>query len=454
MPPPEPPPQDFLQILERVWWRLDRALDAASLAAAARDYHGAGAARRRDDARRPSRIAEPDRGFAADPRRSLLATSASGRSSATARASAISAARRRGAGSKRVDASPIRRSCAASSGCTRASPCPTRPSARPGALARELGTVVHVHVAEDRADVDDARRRGFAGPLERLMALEALPAGSILAHGVHLERRSRCGSRPQPAHGSSTTRAPTRATGVGYASALSATKRVALGVDGWEPDMAAEEAALKRLAAENGDAGVDGRLAAGHSLGGGAFWRGGRAALPGIPRRSHGPARRRDCSRRRRRPRGGRERRAQDRRFRADRRASPRGGGAALEAHGGNLKAPEAGCDRARPPPPVSSKPNRLALGDRGARPQTAASFRRTESSTGNPKPGEPPSAAPSPRRRLHPAPCRRRNRIPDQGIVSCFTLFSRKEQGRSVRPPRRFWPGKGRFPNGLRYNR
>src|SRR5208283_6030329 len=55
-----------------------------------------------------------------------------------------------------------------------------------GALARELGTVVHVHVAEDRADVNDARRRGFAGPLERLIALEALPAGSILAHGVHL----------------------------------------------------------------------------------------------------------------------------------------------------------------------------------------------------------------------------------------------------------------------------
>jgi cytosine/adenosine deaminase-related metal-dependent hydrolase len=27
MPPPEPPPENFLQQLERVWWRLDRALD-------------------------------------------------------------------------------------------------------------------------------------------------------------------------------------------------------------------------------------------------------------------------------------------------------------------------------------------------------------------------------------------------------------------------------------------
>ena len=57
-----------------------------------------------------------------------------------------------------------------------------------GALARELDTVVHVHVAEDQADVDDARRRGYAGPLERLLALDALPEGSILAHGVHLSR--------------------------------------------------------------------------------------------------------------------------------------------------------------------------------------------------------------------------------------------------------------------------
>ena len=33
-----PPPEDFLQILERVWWRLDRALDAEILRASVRDY--------------------------------------------------------------------------------------------------------------------------------------------------------------------------------------------------------------------------------------------------------------------------------------------------------------------------------------------------------------------------------------------------------------------------------
>ncbi|MBL6945507.1 MAG: amidohydrolase family protein, partial [Rhodospirillales bacterium] len=38
MPPAMPAPDSFVQILERVWWRLDRALDAESLRASTRDY--------------------------------------------------------------------------------------------------------------------------------------------------------------------------------------------------------------------------------------------------------------------------------------------------------------------------------------------------------------------------------------------------------------------------------
>ena len=38
MPAPAVAPTSFVQILERIWWRLDRALDAASLAAAAELY--------------------------------------------------------------------------------------------------------------------------------------------------------------------------------------------------------------------------------------------------------------------------------------------------------------------------------------------------------------------------------------------------------------------------------
>jgi len=36
MPRPDPAPRDFLDILARVWWRLDRALDHEALRAAAR----------------------------------------------------------------------------------------------------------------------------------------------------------------------------------------------------------------------------------------------------------------------------------------------------------------------------------------------------------------------------------------------------------------------------------
>jgi cytosine/adenosine deaminase-related metal-dependent hydrolase len=39
-----------------------------------------------------------------------------------------------------------------------------------------------------------------------------------------------------------------------------------LGADGWDADMAAEDAALMRLAEQNGDVGVGGRLALGAAL--------------------------------------------------------------------------------------------------------------------------------------------------------------------------------------------
>jgi cytosine/adenosine deaminase-related metal-dependent hydrolase len=38
MPPPLRRPQSFVEILERVWWRLDRALDARALRASAQLY--------------------------------------------------------------------------------------------------------------------------------------------------------------------------------------------------------------------------------------------------------------------------------------------------------------------------------------------------------------------------------------------------------------------------------
>lgn len=119
------------------------------------------------------------------------------------------------------------------------------------ALARELGTVLHVHVAEDLADVEDARARGYPGPLERFHELDALVPGSLLAHGVHLtakqvemaaERQCWLVQNPRSNEGNR----------VGYPAGLWASERVALGTDGYPANMLSEEAALFRAAKSRG----------------------------------------------------------------------------------------------------------------------------------------------------------------------------------------------------------
>ena len=92
-----------------------------------------------------------------------------------------------------------------------------------------LGTVMHVHLAEDVADVDDAQARGYAGPLERLLELGALPPGSILAHGVHLSPDQVRDGVPRPGAGSCRTRGPIGTTASATPRAPAVRGRVALG---------------------------------------------------------------------------------------------------------------------------------------------------------------------------------------------------------------------------------
>jgi len=263
-PPVKPAPANFVEILQKVWWRLDRALDAESLAAAARDYVArallAGTTTLVDHHESPNLI-EGSLAILAEACETLgvRALICYG---ATERNFGRDEARRGLAECGRLAASPLVRGLVGLHASFTVSDETAREA---GECARALGTVVHVHVAEDRADVDDARRRGYAGPFERLTALGALPPGSILAHGVHLSREqvrraaeARCWFVHNPRSNEGNR--------VGYAAALSATERAALGTDGWEADMAEEEAALERLARENGDAGVDGRLAGGLAL--------------------------------------------------------------------------------------------------------------------------------------------------------------------------------------------
>ena len=132
-----------------------------------------------------------------------------------------------------------------------------------GDLCRELDAVVHVHVSEDRADVADAVRRGYPGPLERLHALGGLPAGSILAHGVHLDAAQ---VRKADELGCWIVQNPrsNRHNNVGYPRALGESARVALGTDGFVSDMREEMSVLREEALAHGeDRDVVGRRAAG-----------------------------------------------------------------------------------------------------------------------------------------------------------------------------------------------
>lgn len=264
MPAAKPAPANFMEILQKVWWRLDRALDAQALRASARDYIArallSGTTSLIDHHESPHFI------------RGSLQVLADAAEELGVRALLTFGATERNFGRAEAEAgltecgnveetSLIRRlvglhaSFTVSDDTIRAA----------GELCRALGTVMHVHVAEALDDVDDARTRGYAGPLERLFALDALPSGSILAHGVHLTAEQ---VREATQRGLWLVQNPRSNEGnrVGYPINLQQSDKVALGCDGWNANMADEVAALVRLAAAHGDKGAAGRLAAGQRL--------------------------------------------------------------------------------------------------------------------------------------------------------------------------------------------
>jgi cytosine/adenosine deaminase-related metal-dependent hydrolase len=267
--PPVEPPQTFLQNLERIWWRLDRALDHESLRAGARYYlahaRRAGTVALIDHHESPACI-EGSLDVLADACREacMAAVLCYG---ATERNGGHDEAQRGLDECRRFIVENNRPRIAGVIGLHASFTVSDDTIRRAGDMCRELGTVLHVHLAEDVADVEDARRRGYDGPLQRLVALDALPRGSILAHGVHLSAAevklasdAGCWFVQNPRSN--------RKNRVGYPVGLVAATRVALGTDGFPSNMPEEAAALEECSAQAGEA-VDvvaGRAAAGWGL--------------------------------------------------------------------------------------------------------------------------------------------------------------------------------------------
>lgn len=269
MPAPSPPPQNFIEILERVWWRLDRALDAASLRAAARLYVAeallAGTTLLIDHHESPELI-EGSLDIVADACeelgiRALVAYGATERNGG--RHEAI-----QGLDECRRFIASNRRSLVSGAVGLHASFTVSDETIREaGEACRALGVPLHVHVAEDVADVIDARDRGYDGPLHRLEILGALVADSIVAHGIHLSE-SEIQIIDRLSLWAVQNPRSNRGNRVGYPSVLAGTSRVALGTDGYPSDMAVEAAVLREEAERAGDRGdmVERRVEGGHEL--------------------------------------------------------------------------------------------------------------------------------------------------------------------------------------------
>lgn len=245
MPPPEVAPENFVQILERVWWRLDRALDAESLRAAARHYLAQallfGTTTVIDHHESPTFL------------QGSLDVLADAADELGCRLITCYGATDRNGGREEGEAGLeechrfVRRNqrplVMGVVGLHASFTVSDATVMHAGELARELSVPVHVHVAEDGADVADARRRGARGPLERLKALGALPRGSIVAHGVCLTPEQ---VRQADADGLWLVHNPRSNAGnkVGRAESLSASRHVALGTDGYPADMREERASV------------------------------------------------------------------------------------------------------------------------------------------------------------------------------------------------------------------
>ena len=254
MPAPEREPSSFVDILELIWWKLDRALDAETLDASARYYVAealASGCRGLVDHHESPNFIEGSLEVVADACQdlgmpALLCYGATERNGGRDEA-------RRGLEECRRFITDNRRPLVKGAvGLHAAFTVGDETLVEAAALARELDVVLHIHVAEDLADVADAHARGHAGLIDRLDSCGALVPGSIFAHGVHL---SRAEVERVAAAGIWLVQNPrsNRGNAVGYPQALGASELVALGTDGYPANMAAECAALEQLAAKHGE---------------------------------------------------------------------------------------------------------------------------------------------------------------------------------------------------------
>lgn len=275
MPAPPRSPRNFPEILELVWWRLDRALDEPAIRSSA--LVGALDALRSGTTSLVDHHASPEW---IDGSLDVLAdgiTQAGARSLICYEVTDRGGGERRNAGLRENERFIRTNKRELSRGMVGAHASFTLEDTTLedlAATAERTGTGVHIHVAEDIFDEQDSLRRSGKRVVHRLQDAGILRPNSIAAHGVHLrpdELQTLRSSRTWLVHNCRSN----MNNAVGRAPVLHFGDRSALGTDGIDGDMFAESrTAYFRAREDSLDVSAEhftDRLAAGAELMGQSF---------------------------------------------------------------------------------------------------------------------------------------------------------------------------------------
>jgi putative selenium metabolism protein SsnA len=250
MPAPPRTPANFREILELVWWRLDGVLDEEAIywsaIAGAMEAARAGTTCLFDHHASPSHIKGAlgivQEALAAIGLRGALCYEISDRDGTRKRLAGIAESRdfarwtNQAINEVQSAAAKPGRLFRALIGAHASFTLSDESLAACAAMMKETGAGLHVHVAEDRSDVDDARAKYKLGVVERLAKFGALNERTILAHGVHLSGRDIRIAREAGVWFAHNPRSNMN-NQVGYAPVARFGSRVVMGTDGIGADM-------------------------------------------------------------------------------------------------------------------------------------------------------------------------------------------------------------------------
>jgi len=243
MPPPPEAPQNFREILERIWWRLDKALDAESIETSARigalDALRCGTTTLIDHHASPSAIAGSldlvERALDDVGLRGVLCYETTDRHGREGREAGIEENRRW------LECCMTRQSgCFAGLVGGHASFTLEDESLDElAALAVEYDSGVHIHVAEDPCDEEQCQEQHQMFLIDRLVSHGLLKPASVFAHGTHLDIEA---AARVSAAGVTLAHNPrsNMNNAVGYAPLPAFHTTIMLGTDGIGADMFAE----------------------------------------------------------------------------------------------------------------------------------------------------------------------------------------------------------------------